>query len=345
MIDVVNKQSQRQPIVSVIIPTAGDRDQLLDRAVFSALSGWQSWEVEILIVLNRQTELYPDLKLKYQAYANVVILVSEKVGVSIARNVGLTHASGRLIRFLDDDDFLYESIAVYQCRELLQLDSMLSSYALELVNENGKSIGVRSPVDNPDVYVALASHKRLQIPLSFVYRRSFIIDHRWEESLSLAEDTVWLLGILSLAECSWIRSDKVVGVWYQHSQSRLSRRFSSSQSALSVARSLCKLAELELTSSSDRKSAIADGLWSCIVAGFRFRPLHWSRISRKATTLDKNSCPDSIIYRFFYHLGFSPLLVNWILLPFFWLQLGFRCLISRVRNTMSDITRVSLANY
>jgi glycosyltransferase involved in cell wall biosynthesis len=91
------------PRVSIIIPCRNGV-RWLGEAIESCLG--QSWaNLQIIVIDNGSTDGSLDLAKRYEARA-VTVLACERVGASAARNVGLKHADGDLIQFLDADDFL-----------------------------------------------------------------------------------------------------------------------------------------------------------------------------------------------------------------------------------------------
>jgi glycosyl transferase family 2 len=87
------------PLVSVIIPTVGNRPGPLDRAVRSAMRQSVS-DLECIVVADApglHVELPPDPRLR-------VVQNSGARGAASARNQGLRSANGRFVTFLDDDD-------------------------------------------------------------------------------------------------------------------------------------------------------------------------------------------------------------------------------------------------
>jgi len=87
------------PKVSVVIPTVQGRESLLKRALQSVLN--QTFQdFEIIIVGNPKEELIRET-LKDD---RIVILKEPNTNVSEARNIGMKHARGEYIAFLDDDD-------------------------------------------------------------------------------------------------------------------------------------------------------------------------------------------------------------------------------------------------
>jgi hypothetical protein len=91
------------PLVSIIIPCRNGA-AWLGAAIESCLG--QNWpNLQIIVVDNGSTDGSFDLAKRYEARA-VTVLACERAGASAARNVGLAHADGDLIQFLDADDLL-----------------------------------------------------------------------------------------------------------------------------------------------------------------------------------------------------------------------------------------------
>lgn len=309
------------PTISIIIPTTGSRTSWLLRAVESCIAGWHAEEVEVIVVLNGNINRYEDLQKRFTKYPQVVLIISEPKGVCRARNVGLSNAKGQLVRFLDDDDYLYPAIAVEQSTLLLESEAHFSSYAIELINDKGQLLDTRNPLAHRDCVMALTLPTRLQLVHSFVYKRMALQNVKWNEDLSLAEDTAWLIGLLCSKEHNWIYSNSVVGAWFQHAGGRLSQPYSTHFANKTIG-SCFELLSLQLEARnsliSERKIAIAKGMCSCYVAGFKYSPIFWSNFYQKIITLDKDAIPNSKIYRYLNHIGISPLFASWLLLPAFW---------------------------
>src|SRR5580704_12519479 len=91
------------PRVSIIVPCRNGA-AWLGAAIESCLG--QSWpNLQIIVVDNGSTDGSFDLAKRYEARA-VIVLTCERAGASPARNVGLAHADGDLMQFLDADDLL-----------------------------------------------------------------------------------------------------------------------------------------------------------------------------------------------------------------------------------------------
>jgi glycosyltransferase involved in cell wall biosynthesis len=91
------------PRVSIVIPCRNGA-AWLGAAIESCLG--QNWpNLQIIVVNNGSTDGSFDLAKRYEA-RGITVLECERAGASAARNVGLKHADGDLIQFLDADDLL-----------------------------------------------------------------------------------------------------------------------------------------------------------------------------------------------------------------------------------------------
>ncbi|MCP4693516.1 MAG: glycosyltransferase family 2 protein, partial [Desulfobacterales bacterium] len=91
----------RTPTVSVILPTY-NRAWILREAVDSVLAQDYS-DFELIVVNDGSTDDTRELLDEYGD--RIIVLEQENRGVSAARNLGVSSASGRLITFLDSDDY------------------------------------------------------------------------------------------------------------------------------------------------------------------------------------------------------------------------------------------------
>ena len=305
------------PSVSVVIPTAGRRPRLLRRAVDSALAGQEAGAVEVIVVPNGPAADWRDAIAALPVSPGLVISPIESANVSAARNHGLAVARGELVRFLDDDDFLCPDAAARQYRELLAAPADLSSCAVRIEDERGQVFATLAQPAIDDVVAAQLGVDRLPLPLAHVYRRAVLDGIRWNEDYHVAEDIAWLLTVLTRRELRWIRSEDVVGVWYQHGGPRLTYPHAAHEPNRVTAASLQDaVAALDARGVLDkgRTAAAAAGLWTCVHRAFYLRPWFWHRVAQRALALDRDVRPTSILFRrpaWRRH----PLLLEWLAFP------------------------------
>ena len=91
------------PLVSVIIPTYGHRDFVLDalESVFAQTRG----DYEVIVVVDGSPDDTALLLAPLAKSGRIRCIVQENRGQAMARNRGLSLASGEFIAFLDDDDW------------------------------------------------------------------------------------------------------------------------------------------------------------------------------------------------------------------------------------------------
>ena len=89
-------------LVSAIIPTFNRR--ALVREAVASVCAQRSAEVDIIVVDDGSTD-GTDAALAEEFGVRLRIVVTEQRGVAAARNLGVRHARGQLIAFLDSDDF------------------------------------------------------------------------------------------------------------------------------------------------------------------------------------------------------------------------------------------------
>jgi glycosyltransferase involved in cell wall biosynthesis len=95
-------QADKNPVVTVVIPTLRRSDLVL-RAIHSALR--QTYErLEVVVVVDGPDEATRAALRAVQDARLRVVAVDESVGGSDARNLGVKHARGEWVAFLDDDD-------------------------------------------------------------------------------------------------------------------------------------------------------------------------------------------------------------------------------------------------
>lgn len=300
--------------VSIIIPSAGRRPELLQRAVKSALIDNDEIQTEVIVILNGKNGMLFDESISFQ-HPLVKYYKLEEGNVSKARNYGLSIAQGELIRFLDDDDYLIPQIAYQQYIELFDSSADLSTYAGAIEDEVTR-YQVIVPIDINDYCAATLSANCPALTFASVYKKIILKNCIWDESLSFMEDENWMRSIAEFGVNNWIHKNDIVGIWYQHEYERLSITIGSNHFYQSRAVSIIKLINF-LTANNQltpiRACYAAKGLWSAIHGGFPFNPIYWTNIAKTAINLDEKSRPNQYIFELFRF--FNPVCIEWFLLP------------------------------
>ncbi|MBP3814978.1 MAG: glycosyltransferase family 2 protein, partial [Butyrivibrio sp.] len=101
-------EENREILVSIIIPVYQAKDTL-DRCVLSCLNQKfvKEGEIEVILVDDGSTDGSFDICDRLAGedeHGRVQVVHTENHGVSHARNIGLEHAGGRFVVFVDSDD-------------------------------------------------------------------------------------------------------------------------------------------------------------------------------------------------------------------------------------------------
>lgn len=100
--------SEDQEKISIIIPVY-NMEAYIDKCLSSVVR--QSYKnIEIIVVIDGSTDMSEEICQKYADEDDrIIILKQENKGLSAARNLGLDHAGGTYVMFVDSDDYVSES--------------------------------------------------------------------------------------------------------------------------------------------------------------------------------------------------------------------------------------------
>lgn len=303
--------------VSVIIPTVG-RPTLLKRAINSCLYGKHALATEVIVVPNGADDSWPTVRNEYAADPRVRFEYSPTPDQNVARNLGIKLARGELVRFLDDDDYLFPEAASAQYAHMLLQDLDFCSAGATLTDQHDKSLGELPQPETDSPEIAALSRKRLQLPFTHVYRRNSIGNLRWPVGVRQSEDIVWLIRYATAAPRRWKRMDASVGAWYQHAGHRQSLDKPSGVVHEVTAKELldaCSILQAQGRWSDELATVVAEALWAVSHRAFPFHPRYWTNIATQAMRLDTEARPDAPVYRYPVLHALDPRALMWLLLP------------------------------
>lgn len=323
------------PLLSVVIPTRGRADWL-QRAVDSALASAPEGDLEVLVVPNGPER---DWVAVVNAFANeprVKAIQCDRPNANSARNMGLFHARGKYVRFLDDDDRLDPANAIAQLSLMDSRRLECMSGQVALVEVDGTQLGIMLHADEGDLFCAMARPGRICVPTSHVFLRDSLKGFLWDEQLAVEQDTDWMFRLASQREWNWEAFGRPVGYWTQHGGQRVSSSITNHQRGVSTCRMLLRAADdLRKRNAlcARRRRAIGEGLWENIHPHFYRAPVFWTRVIRAARTIDPGSAPSSWWFRSWLGRFLGPIAIEWLLLPKRWLNWLARSARSRFAAT------------
>lgn len=215
-----------RPLVNCIIPTQ-DRPELLRRALNSVLN--QTYEnIEVIIVAspphNPIRRLLERDELDNKR-VNAIYIPEEpisKVGMNVARNVGIQKSSGEYIAFLDDDD-IWNPTKLQRQIPYLDSYSIVSCLVTGVFKNHTYDKKLPDGVDNiVDINTAFHNYSIL-IPSCVVFRTAELQNvGGFDESIRFGELWDVSMKILEHFDPCYILDQHLVGFDREHDKDRIS---------------------------------------------------------------------------------------------------------------------------
>lgn len=180
------------PLISIIVPVYNTQEYIAE-AIESIMAQTYS-PIELILIDDGSIDASGQICDSYaNVYPNIHVLHTQNGGVGKARNVGLEHAAGEYICFLDSDDFFepYAIETLYQ--NLVRYRADISIGSLRYIDEEKKQELYIDTFGLPQETVAMNQHQYLT--LSFTKILSIIITNRlfkqciWKQ-LRFVEDII-----------------------------------------------------------------------------------------------------------------------------------------------------------
>lgn len=201
----LNPPSIRRGMVSVIIPVHNRLDLLMETLACARSQTFA--DREIIVVDDGSTDGTAETLRKF---SDVICLRQENRGPSAARNMGLRHARGEFLAFLDSDD-LWEPGFLEQCVEGLErVEAGLAFTNWRIIEGRDRVLCEDAFFERPHLCARLdledAGWQRLapEVLRDLFIRKSFIMpsgilfrrvafSHEWDESFQIGEDQQFIL--------------------------------------------------------------------------------------------------------------------------------------------------------
>ena len=203
----------KNPKISIIIPVY-NVERYLSECLESILN--QSFnDYEILLVDDASTDHSRDICLSYaQKDTRIRILYNEKnLGLSLTRNHGMNEAKGEYIAFIDSDDLVGTNylMALWTEAERQQADVVTMGYVdYREKPDSGeyydsrqinivKSVGVFTS-DRKKRIETMCNWQLILVAWGKLYRRGFLIQHKFHFENILSEDILFNFAVLYAAD-------------------------------------------------------------------------------------------------------------------------------------------------
>jgi peptidoglycan/xylan/chitin deacetylase (PgdA/CDA1 family) len=205
--------------VSIVIPTY-NRAAYVREAIDSAL-GQTYPAIEVIVVDDGSTDGTPGVLAPYVADGRIQYVRTAQRGPSAARNTGWRRATGRYVKFLDSDDYLFPEQVARQVGQMEAGDRIVSVSDSVIARPDGAVIRRRPPIDVPERQLAALVARNLTVVHALLIPRRLLVEtDGFDETLRAAED--WDLWIRIVKAGGVLRRLPVVGCCYRVLSSSIS---------------------------------------------------------------------------------------------------------------------------
>lgn len=187
---------------SIIVPVH-NAEKTLERCLQSILNQ-KAVDIEVLLIENGSVDSSYDICQEYSLKYDNVFSYRSKQGVSAARNLGLTYATGNIIGFCDsDDEFVdgaMEHVAdVFRSNEDVACvvggyNRVSATSTFYMGDKKSRTCSVKNVLNR-----AIYDFNIMGSVWNKFFKREYLEGHRFDEELSYCEDTHFLISVLS--EC------------------------------------------------------------------------------------------------------------------------------------------------
>lgn len=183
-------------LVSIIVPVYGTEDYL--PACIDSLCGQSYPNLQIILVDDQSPDRCPEICDQYAKIDPRVLVIHQKnKGVSGARNMGLQHAKGQYITFVDSDDLLYPDAVETLLRDARDYGADIVSATKRVGNGKGQfpaGEGGTCTVYHGEkpLMLSLEGDRNTNSACAKLFRAAMVQDIRFTEGQNINEDGFFL---------------------------------------------------------------------------------------------------------------------------------------------------------
>lgn len=196
--------------LSVIVPVYNGGKYL--SICLESILGQSLTDIEIIIIDNASSDNSLEIIKKYESINKHIRVIKNQrnEGPGKARNVGMKHATGEYIAFIDCDDYIYRDmyLRMVNYMELYRLDTIICDY--EIVYGNASDdINLNKDIEvgiynQGEIINQLLSGEIEWYSWNKIYKKDFLVDNdiKFAENLCSGEDGIFVVKAL-------LESDKI----------------------------------------------------------------------------------------------------------------------------------------
>jgi len=200
-----------QPLVTVVIPTYNHADFL--KIALEGVANQKYKNLEVIVVDNYSDDNTDEVVKSFQNLNISLLKVQNNGVIGVSRNLGLNHATGDWVAFLDSDDFWYPE-RISACAHLLSDDNQFDVISTDEVMVFSRTDEQRLLLHGPlssNMYRDMILYGNRLSPSATLVKRAFLTLHNLNFSESIFHVTVedydfWLQLARHSAKFNFIRS-------------------------------------------------------------------------------------------------------------------------------------------
>lgn len=185
--------------ISIIVPVYNTEEYLAE--CLNSLLNQTLNEIEIICVNDGSTDNSLEILNTFsKKFSNIIVFTKDNEGSGSARNLGLKHAKGEYIAFLDSDDFILNDNALnylYECA----IEENVDMVSANLQSFNGKTVVKETPYLKPITEKTIKKSEDYGIPWFFpknIFKASLLKEHDiFFPKLKRGQDPVFLSTVLT----------------------------------------------------------------------------------------------------------------------------------------------------
>jgi glycosyltransferase involved in cell wall biosynthesis len=226
------------PDISVIIPTYNSRG-LLHQSIDSCIAQTGA-SLEILVVDDASTDDTRSILAEYGEPVHSILLETNHGNGCYARNIGIKHARGRYIKFLDHDDLLEAGTLAreFEVAMFHSADMVMSGWGWFAIDQDNNIIpGTQRLFEPPppeELIEAILGDRKVPFTAAVLYKRDYIYDMEWDSSARVRDDFDWFCRT-ALKGGKIIVSPGIAYWWRLHQHSISAEQSSNELSFLEIA--------------------------------------------------------------------------------------------------------------
>lgn len=249
------------PKISIIIPIY-NAEKFLSHCIDSILE--QSYiNLEILLVNDGSTDNSLSICEYYALKDNrIKVFTQINKGVSAARNLGLLHAKGEWIYFMDADDCLINTLFL-DFKSILLKNKTIDIFKFGYVVKSDKTQTVICDhssyllFDTEDMLYYNEKNSYYGFLWNTLFRRSLISDLKFIQYITWCEDHIFSFSLFSKAKTMYI-SDKYYYVYYQSNSFSLSNKLHNPYMLIKAAKEEYRIKEKCITTNHTNIKSLID---------------------------------------------------------------------------------------